>query len=46
MGDSMLACLDLAQFQLRNGGVIDPSFQARGFQRIDVELTAKIGQCI
>ena len=44
--DPVLACLDLAQLQLRNGGVVDPRFERRSLQRIDVELPAEIGQCI
>ena len=46
MRNAMLARLDLAQLQLRNGGVIDPRLKRRGLHRVDIELTAEIGQCI
>ena len=46
MRDPMLADFDLAELQLRNGGVVDPRFERRRLQRIDVELAAKIRQCI
>jgi hypothetical protein len=43
MGDSMLACFDLAQLQTRYGREIDPSFERGSFQRIHIELTAQVG---
>jgi hypothetical protein len=46
MRDPMLARLDLAQLQLGNGGVVDPALQRRGLQRVNMELAAKIRQCI
>ena len=46
VSDSMLACLDLTQFQFRYGGVVDPRLQRRGLERIDSELAAEIGQRI
>jgi hypothetical protein len=46
MGNPMLADLDLAELQPRDGREVDSSFERGGFQGIDVELTAKIGQCI
>src|SRR5713226_4151092 len=46
MRKPMLARLDLAEFQLRNGRVVDPSFKRGGLQRINVKLAAKLRQCI
>src|SRR5882757_4863740 len=42
----MLTRLDLTEFQPRNGGIVDLSFQRRRFQRINIKLTAKLSQRI
>jgi len=44
--DPMLASLDLAELQPRDGPEGDSPFERGGFQGIDVELAAKISQCI
>jgi len=44
VSDTVLARLDLAKFQLRDSGVVDPPFQRRGLERIDMELAAEIGE--
>jgi len=41
LGDSMLAHLDLAEFQPRDGDVVDPPFERRSLERIDIELAAR-----
>src|SRR5579859_1043899 len=46
MGDPVLANLDLAELQPRDSRVINPSFQRRAVKWIDVELAAKLSQCI
>src|SRR5215813_12810824 len=46
VSDPMLACLDLAQLQLRNGRVVDSPFERRSLERVDIELAAEIGQRI
>jgi hypothetical protein len=44
--DPVLACFDLTQLQLRNGGVVDPRLERRRRERIDGEPAAEIGQCL
>ncbi|MEY9496073.1 hypothetical protein ABIF33_005093 [Bradyrhizobium elkanii] len=44
--DPVLACLDLAQLQARYRREINPGFERRSFQRIDVELAAKVSERI
>jgi hypothetical protein len=46
MGNPMLADLDLAKLQPRDRREVDSPFERGGFQGIDIELAAKIGQCI
>ncbi len=44
--DAMLAHLDLAQLQARDGGVIDAAFERGRLQRVDIEVPAQARQSI